>query len=106
MDAWAARHATKAVVTIDAYKKRLAKAAQRAAAAAGQLAAQVATQVAAENGAAPAAVNLGQAAAAPAPGAPEMAAAAVVEHPLGDGEAEDDILEEEELDVGLVLILG
>jgi len=34
-----------------------------------------------------------------------MAAAAVVEHPLGDEESEDDILKEEELDLGLVLML-
>jgi len=107
MDAWAAGRATKAVVTIDAFKNRLAKAAQRAVAAAAQLAAQVAAQVAAENGAAPAAVNLGQAAAPPpGPGAPEMAAAATVEHPLGNGEAEDDKIEEDELNVGLVLMLG
>jgi len=62
--------------------------------------------VAAETGAAPTAVNLGQAAeAVPARRAPEMAAAAVVEHPLGDEESEDDILKEEELDLGLVLML-
>ena len=44
MDSWAAGRATKAFVTIDAYKKRLAKAAQRAVAAAAQLAAQVAAR--------------------------------------------------------------
>ena len=44
MDAWAAGRAAKAVVTIDAYMKRLAKAAQRAVAATAQLAAQVAAQ--------------------------------------------------------------
>jgi len=107
VDAWAAGRATQAVGTIDAYKKHLEMAAERAAAAAAQLAARVATHASPKNGAAPAVVEFVQTtAAAPAPGAPEMAAAVAVAHPLGDGESEDNIVEDEELDLGLVLMLG
>ena len=103
MEAWADGRSTNAVTTINAYKKRLVDAAKRAAALAARLAAETAAHGQVGNAAGDGAASTDDAAPAPAVLAEVGTAVA------GDEEqppAEDDILEEEELDPAVALMLG
>ena len=103
MEAWADGRSTNAVTTINAYEKRLVDAAKRAAALAARLAAKTAAHGQVGNAAGDGAASTDDAAPAPA------VLAEVGRVGPGDEEqppAEDDILEEEELDPAVALMLG
>jgi len=103
IEAWADGRSTNAVITINAYKKRLVDAANRAAVLAARLAAETATHGQVGNAAGDGAASTDDSAPAPAVLAEVRTAGA------GDEEqpqAQDDILEEEELDPEVALMLG